>query len=93
MSCTGLTAAWCPNCGDCTCEKLPSGEPCLDDGRCALHAPKSPHAETVELGDCEKRVSAMAADCGVELNENDHATVSRFAQYLCERSRKKARGG
>lgn len=47
--CTGVTAKWCPRCGDCTCPPLrEGGDPCevtLDDPRCPLHSPKSSHGE------------------------------------------------
>lgn len=51
--CTGNSAGWCPVCGDCTCgpryEGDPDGERTLNDDRCPLHAPSSPHA----MGDAE----------------------------------------
>ena len=37
--CTGLTANWCPNCGDCCCER----EQGLDNPDCPLHTVGSPH--------------------------------------------------
>lgn len=40
--CTGMSASWCPRCGDCTC---PDPEEAKDDPRCALHAPTSKHGE------------------------------------------------
>lgn len=59
MTCTGLTATWCPLHGDCTCPELyPSGpdgqgdrsqEPegrTLSDPTCPLHGLTSDHAET-----------------------------------------------
>lgn len=27
MACTGVSASWCPHCGDCTCPRLDTGEP------------------------------------------------------------------
>jgi hypothetical protein len=38
--CTGISAAWCPHCGDCTCDRE-SGR--LDDRDCPLHSVASPH--------------------------------------------------
>lgn len=43
--CTGLSAVWCPNCGDCSCptehgERSSSGESCL------LHGTSSQHGES-----------------------------------------------
>lgn len=90
MSCTGLSAFWCPRCGDCSCERLPCGECAFDSPSCPLHRVGSGHAQTVELADCERRVSELAADLGVELTAHDHAAVSQFAQLLHERSRKGA---
>jgi hypothetical protein len=40
--CSGLTAAWCPNHGRCTC---PNREKAMGDPGCPLHAPDSDHAE------------------------------------------------
>lgn len=37
--CTGLTASWCPICGDCCCDS----EEGLDDPSCPLHAIGTPH--------------------------------------------------
>lgn len=85
-SCTGLTAIWCPACGDCTCERLRNGEPCLNFEHCPLHSVHSTHADTVTLGDCQRRVSALAEDHGVKLTPHDHETIARFAQYLFDRS-------
>lgn len=47
-TCTGLTAFWCPVCGDCTCERSESGD-CEFQGdaavpRCPLHSSASRHA-------------------------------------------------
>jgi hypothetical protein len=56
---------------------------------CPLHRAGSDHAQTIELADCERHVSELAATCGVELTPNDHAIVSQFAQLLFERARAK----
>jgi hypothetical protein len=49
LSCTGVTAAWCPTCGDCTCPDTASPDDRwqrpLDGPQCALHAPTSLHGE------------------------------------------------
>lgn len=47
VTCTGVTAVWCPICGDCGCEKNSEGTPTLTDERCSLHAPDSTHAPEV----------------------------------------------
>lgn len=91
-SCTGLTAAWCPVCGDCTCALLPSGEPCLDSEHCPLHSVHSKHAETQTLEDCRARVEVLADNCGVTLTKDDSETVARFAQWLHARQRDQAQG-
>lgn len=44
-ACTGLTASWCPLCGDCTCPRDTSAERTLTDDGCPLHAFWSDHAE------------------------------------------------
>lgn len=44
-SCTGLTAAWCPLHGDCTC---PEREFAMDDPGCPLHSFESSHAAVGE---------------------------------------------
>jgi hypothetical protein len=87
VTCTGLTAFWCPVHGDCTCERTYYGDCCFDSPSCPLHAPQSQHAETHELEGCREKVTALAEDCGVELSANDHATLSRFAQWLHVRAR------
>jgi hypothetical protein len=40
VSCTGLTAQWCPQHGDCAC---PDRTQAMDDPACPLHAPTSDH--------------------------------------------------
>lgn len=45
--CTGLTAKWCPVCGDCRCSNADEegAPPAMDNVLCLLHNPGSPHAE------------------------------------------------
>lgn len=43
--CTGPSANWCPNCGDCKCPLNEYNERTLDDFDCPLHSYKSSHAE------------------------------------------------
>ena len=90
-SCTGLTAVWCPVCGDCTCDRLQGAEPCLDSEYCPLHSAHSPHADTITMEDCRKQVTAMAEDQGVNLTPHDNETVARFIQYLATKQREKNR--
>lgn len=42
VKCTGVSASWCPICGDCCCEE-PESSKC-DDG-CPLHSYWSRHGE------------------------------------------------
>lgn len=42
-SCTGITARWCPRCGDCRCAPDPAD---MDEPSCPLHGIKSDHAES-----------------------------------------------
>lgn len=44
-NCTGSSAKWCPNCGDCKCPLNKYNERTLDDFDCPLHSYKSSHAE------------------------------------------------
>lgn len=44
-NCTGSSANWCPNCGDCKCPLNEYDERTLDDFNCPLHSYKSSHAE------------------------------------------------
>lgn len=43
--CTGSSANWCPNCGNCKCPLNKYNERTLDDFNCPLHSYKSSHAE------------------------------------------------
>lgn len=46
--CTGITASWCPNHGDCTCPWRDGDEDkgrTFDSPQCPLHAEESDHAE------------------------------------------------
>lgn len=46
----GMTATWCPRCGDCKCPLNEAGERSLDGSVCPLHAPDSAHGEPAERG-------------------------------------------
>ena len=41
IHCTGLSAAWCPRCGKCTCDRAVN----MDNPDCPLHGDDSHHAE------------------------------------------------
>jgi len=46
-ACTGVSASWCPRCGDCECprdEETGELEGDMNDAGCPLHAPSSTHA-------------------------------------------------
>lgn len=45
VACTGISAAWCPIHGDCTCGPNEMHEPALCDEHCALHSPTSTHGD------------------------------------------------
>jgi hypothetical protein len=47
LSCTGVTATWCPVHGDCTCPVEPQtgDRPALDSDGCPLHDTSSAHGE------------------------------------------------
>jgi hypothetical protein len=88
VSCTGLSAFWCPIHGDCSCERDHDGDCSFDDDDCPLHSATSTHADTIDRAECEQRIVSLAADCGVTLTEHDNAIVTQFAQLLLERSRR-----
>lgn len=51
-NCTGVTASWCPDHGNCTCPSDETGNRDwidLDDGSCPLHASDSPHGESLAV--------------------------------------------
>ena len=41
VHCTGVSAAWCPRCGSCTCDRAAN----MDNPDCPLHSEDSHHAE------------------------------------------------
>jgi uncharacterized protein (TIGR02996 family) len=50
--CTGISATWCPNCGDCSCREP---EFSRSDDDCPIHAAASPHC-------CAERVADRIED-------------------------------
>ena len=46
--CTGITASWCPVCGDCKCERPSDFAGDMDQPNCPLHALNSTHGEDAE---------------------------------------------
>lgn len=42
--CTGISAVWCPNCGDCSCPANEEGERSMNEINCPLHGVHSKHA-------------------------------------------------
>ena len=46
--CTGLTASWCPRCGDCECPRTRGFRLSLDHPGCPLHGHDSDHAELID---------------------------------------------
>jgi len=51
--CEGVSANWCPNCGDCCCK---NPEQSKNDHDCPLHSSESPHAQHHIL---QRRVSTL----------------------------------
>ena len=43
-ACTGVSASWCPRCGDCACPRF-AGERQEEDPCCPLHGRDSNHGE------------------------------------------------
>lgn len=44
--CTGISASWCPRCGDCKCPERGEFAGDMDSPDCPLHALNSTHGET-----------------------------------------------
>lgn len=61
-ACTGITASWCPQCGDCTC---PDRTEVMSSSRCPLHAPGSDHADESAM-DVSAEAVAAARAAGLE---------------------------
>lgn len=49
VECTGVSASWCPVCGDCTCPRMSTGERKKESSQCPLHGEKSTHADPPKL--------------------------------------------
>ncbi|MCA1833013.1 MAG: hypothetical protein ABR520_11125 [Mycobacteriales bacterium] len=63
--CNGLTARWCPRCGDCSCGEGEAVE--LNDPGCPLHAPGSKHAEPPdEIGGVVGAYEELTVELGGE---------------------------
>ena len=63
--CTGLTARWCPRCGDCTC---PVGD--LGEQECPLHGPYSVHVVRLyHLWQLQERVTELERELAVERDQ------------------------
>lgn len=48
MSCSGLSAGWCPNCGDCICPRNGDSWEEYNTPGCPLHGETSKHGEMEE---------------------------------------------
>ncbi len=102
FQCTGVTARWCPNHGDCVCGGYGTDEwddsSDMDDGDCPLHSHLSPHPrEAVELfGDhvipvepdeFEVRMGVVyCRRCGWPMAREDGSITSKASQP-CPRPR------
>jgi len=60
-ACTGITASWCPRCGDCKCPPLRKEVGDMDAPGCPLHALDSAHAEDPEVGALQEEAAREAA--------------------------------
>lgn len=58
--CTGVSAAWCPVHGDCTCPQNEGGLAEEQDAECPLHGLASLHAEEAEAAAAEAAEEAFA---------------------------------
>lgn len=68
--CTGVSAMWCHNCGDCTCYRNLVVEPgtgqvwddhiLLEDPRCPLHGERSQHCEYPSCYQCGALFTSVA---------------------------------
>ena len=45
--CTGVTATWCPVCGDCSCPIGDDSVPTFNDPDCPLHGQESLHGNAM----------------------------------------------
>jgi uncharacterized protein (TIGR02996 family) len=57
--CSGVSASWCPNCGDCCCRNR---EDSKSDPDCPLHSPTSPHDCLERIGCREGSLKYRARD-------------------------------
>jgi uncharacterized protein (TIGR02996 family) len=65
VRCTGVSAVWCPACGDCAC---PDREVRMDAPHCPLHASDSPHARPAAvLRECRRLFRAGQVDRATRL--------------------------
>lgn len=73
VQCTGPAAVWCPICGDCECERSPSGERTEQSMICPLHGDGSVHGEpgakvaqeSVHCEAAQRRAEVKAQKTGV----------------------------
>lgn len=70
--CTGLTARWCPLCGDCSCGDGEAVE--LNDPACPLHAPTSQHGEPPTSAAAPAEIDTGPIAAAAEFVEDQHAT-------------------
>jgi len=45
VACTGISASWCPICGDCTCPRDDCGERVRRGDDCPLHGREGAHPD------------------------------------------------
>lgn len=87
QQCTGLAAVWCPNCGDCDCERSATGERTEPSMICALHGDGSVHGEP---GAAEAQQSShCAGDCPCRNRERRMAAQLKAVTSALESLRAK----
>lgn len=93
-ACSGVSATWCPRCGDCTCPADEDEAPVeRNDPNCPLHSPSSPHAEKPKLCKwCPKNATAegLCDTCRTYRDAEEYAGTPRPVSVVarCGRCRR-----
>lgn len=80
VPCTGFTASWCPNHGDCNCEQEHDGTMDYEyglDPECPLHADVSRHAQMPVVQEADLTLETRVTAEG----ENEFRWISNWAPY------------
>lgn len=81
--CTGPSANWCPNCGDCKCPLNEYNERTLDDFDCPLHSYKSSHAEEEEIKNMKSPIHKNEAYPILEVKSSLDQEPPKPGQFDC----------